>query len=167
MSLFKKTLSRRGLMLGTLALGACGFEPVYAPQNRPNIDALYGKVKLPDANSSESFAMRSQLVSYFGEPNAPIYSLEIAYKSTVKTLAIRQNGRVTRKRITAKGRYRAKNLQTGEVLFDTPFQKIASVSGNRDPFATDQNLEDSKARLARSVADDLALQFTAVIAQRG
>lgn len=153
MSLFNQP-SRRLFLLSTLA--ACGFEPVI---NSESYKALWGKVNLPEAKTSNEFTIRRVLATYFGEPQNPIYNLEFKYTSKTSSLAITQNSVVTRYRLTATGRFIAYRIGIDTPILDQDFKRIASYSANKDRFASDEAKQTTETRLIRSLGDDFAYRF--------
>lgn len=158
-------LSRRDMfrMLARLAgmgaiagLAGCNFTRVH---NISDQTELWGRVELPDANDSESYAIRRILAGYFGEPINPAYRLTLDYSSSMSTLAITQTSVTTRYRITASGRFLAERLGQSEPLLDQKFKRVASYSANEDRFAADQARVATQERLARVVADEFAVRF--------
>ncbi len=151
--------------LGALSLAACGFKPAYRAGNEDSLAKIRGQITLPDANNAEQFALRSELVSFFGEPTTPTYRLEYTYKSKTDKLAITQNSVVTRFRITASGTFTLTHIPSGQTLLKRPFHRVASYSANQDQFAADQTRAATQRRLARAVADDIALQTITTITE--
>ena len=79
-------------MLGALALGACGFEPVHAP----GADALRGQVGFAVPTDRNSFDFVTQLERRLGRADAPRRMLDYAIKIAPAGGGYTPDGAITR-----------------------------------------------------------------------
>lgn len=150
MWLFKRKFA---LIIGLIGLAmSCGFEPVY--QNH-SAQSLKGKILLPNANSTETYAVRETLVRRFGEGENPEYRLDISYSASSASLGVRQVGAPSRYRITANIHYHLQRL-SGETLGEGDIRRIASYNLGSNPYTNAQSVKDTKIRLAQSLGQSLA-----------
>lgn len=145
--------------MGTLALGACGFQPAFTnvSQNR-----FFGKLAYSEPNSRETLALNRQLTVYFGKSDAPEYFLETSLTFQSATLNVTQSSAQVRARITAICEFSLRALRNDRELLSQSLQRTASISRNSDKrYAATQAEMETKTRLARAIADDIALKITA------
>jgi LPS-assembly lipoprotein len=150
---------RAGLALAAaLALGACGFEPLYAPKGPAA--AAAGRVEVGVIDGSAGFAMRQRLVDRLGPPAGPTHRLEVDLGFERAGVAITERDVTSRFdvigradwRLTAAGAERpalagAERAVTG---YSAPTSETSSA------FAILSAQRDAEERLALLLADRVA-----------
>jgi LPS-assembly lipoprotein len=153
------------LVLASLAvpLGACGFQPVYAPVGGKLAEA--GLIKIEPIEGRAGHMLRQALMQELalGVPGLtePV-TLTIRLDNQLSRLAFQPDGAASRSSVLARGSYRlagetvsldgSSDVETGFLVPDSPFGDIAAQTS-----ASDRAMR----LLAKRIADDIRLQFAA------
>lgn len=149
--------NRRAVLLGALALGACGFRPVHGPGGTGA--ALTGQVRAADPTTRAEQLFIQALEDRLGRPAQARFDL--AYRLSVRRI---EGGRIQglgATRIVLEGALdytlaeagldRATGRVTAEAAYSTTSTQLAALTAE----------EDAQARLMRMLADALALRLLA------
>lgn len=162
------------LGLGGFGLGACGFQPVYAPVNAaggrraPEAQAL-GQIAIAPMPDRVGQLVRNNLLERFGpldHGKAPRYSLEIELEEEREGLAFERDESVTRYNYRLIAVYRLSDLRTGEVLHTARSRSISAFNVVESEFATVVAEQDAVARAAREISTDIEAQLAAFFNRR-
>lgn len=126
----------RALLL-SLALGACGFEPVHTSGG-----GFYGKVAVAAPETRESYLLVRRLEERIGRTGVAEYELALALEILEQGLAIDAEGDVRRFHLVGRVEYALRALETGEIAtsgsvngftgFSTTGTTVASLAAERD-----------------------------------
>lgn len=150
-----KLAARRGVVLGLLALPACGFQPVYregtaavALRNRIAIDLVKGR---------NGFELREALEDRLGiaAADAP-YVLTFALNIVESGLAVTEDEGTTRENLIGTARFTVRRFDTGEIVFKDAVRNITAYSTTSETFPSATAETDANVRLARALADQIA-----------
>jgi LPS-assembly lipoprotein len=108
--------SRRGFLLGALALGGCGFTPVYGPDG--SASALRGTLRVAEPDTRDAFAFVEQMEARLGRASDPQFDLAYTITTNETGLAITGANDVTRFNIEGTLRY------------------VVTPAGSKNPVAT-------------------------------
>lgn len=153
------------LVFASLAapLGACGFQPVYAPVDGKLAES--GLIEIEPIDGRAGHMLRQALMQELalGVPGLtePV-TLTIVLDDRLSRLAFQPDGAASRSSVLARGNYRltgetvsvrgSSDVETGFLVPDSPFGDIAAQTS-----ASDRAMR----LLAKRIADDIRLQFAA------
>ena len=149
----KSHAQRRLLLIGALALGACGFTPVYGPGGSG--DKLQNALQFSAPETEFGFRVRTTLEDRFGLTGTPLYTVEIGLNSKRTTAAIDVDGDTTRFDISGTAAWVLSTLD-GSTVTRGEVQTSTSYSATGTTVATQTAERDSRARLAQALADLIA-----------
>lgn len=147
---------RRFVLLGLVALGGCGFTPLYGTGGAGR--ALQGQLRFVTPETELGFRVRRDLVSRFGEPEASATEVSITLSETSSAAAVTSDGDTTRFDITGIANWSAPSTDlSGKV------QSFTGYSATGSTVATQAAERDARARLAQILADQLAVDLIVVL----
>lgn len=148
--------SRRHL-LAALALGGCGFAPVYGPDGA----AARGQIALRTPQTVAGYHLLTQLEERLGAPNAARYVLEMDLTVTQSTSLVGADTRPHQITLTGLSRW---TLREGDTVLATgTLRHITSYIASGTTVATEAAHDDALARLARGVADRVTPRIWAAL----
>ena len=153
MSLF----SRRAILLAPLALGACGFTPIYGRGSAA--EALHGKVALGVIDSRLTFEFNEQLENRLGRASAPLFQLDVTLSVESQGLAITQDNAITRYNLTGIASFTLTRISDDEVVLEDRLRAFTAYSATASAYATHVSERDANRRLAVSLADQIATRL--------
>ena len=114
MWLSKTATNRRIFLGGILALGGCGFAPVYGPEGAAN--RLLGRIEVDAPVDRDSFLLVQQLETRLGRGDAPAYGLSLGLEVKQERMAINATNITTRFNVIGKSTYALRDLSDGKVI---------------------------------------------------
>lgn len=155
MSLF----DRRTLILLPLALaiGGCGFAPVYAPGGTAN--ALYGQIKVEAPSDRASFLLVQDLEQRLGRSTAPIYELDLALVTVDEGQAITETGEITRYSLVGAAAYVLTEIGTDTPIATGEVNNFTGYSATGSTVETLASERDALERLMSILADQITTQL--------
>lgn len=151
------SFDRRSLALlagSALGLAACGFRPLYAPEQAAS--ALRNKVAIGQVAGREGFFFREKLIERLGTAQAPDFRLIARLSSEQTGLAITQTAAVTRYNINGQANFTLLRLSDRMAVLDGQVFATAGYSATGSAFATQVAARDARERLATTLAEKLA-----------
>lgn len=154
-----------GLFLNVLALGSCGFEPLYSSNSSANeLDVMteLGKVKISTIPNRQGVSLRNALLARInpqGEPTSFRYRLDVSYEQIVENYGRRRDATTSQRRYRMVARYTLKDGNT--VLLRRSSTVYASFSILDEQFATTMAERNAEERGAVELAEDIRLQLAA------
>lgn len=149
-----KPLTRRHLLLaGLVALGACGFTPVYGPGGSGG--KLQNAISFNAPNNEFGFRVRTALEDRFGSVATERYRVEIGLSSKTNPAAIDEDGDITRFDVLGTASWMIKTAD-GASASRGEVQTFTSYSATGTTVATQTAERDARARLAQALADMIA-----------
>ncbi|HAA92266.1 MAG: hypothetical protein CMM48_07060 [Rhodospirillaceae bacterium] len=156
-----------GLLL--LALGACGFQPLYQKQTDSDAvidDLAQVKILNPrdpiDHDDRLGQIVKNLLLDRFnprGRPGTPFYTLEVKVRSTKTELGFKITDEATRAKLALSASYVLSEKKTKAVLFRGTSRSVNSYNIVRSEFATLSAEQNATKRAAREIADDIKLRL--------
>ncbi len=143
-----RTPSRRLFLLGLLALGGCGFAPVYGTEN-----ALRGKVAFDTRDTVPGFRLRERLEQRLGVADAPVYVLRAQITDRRRSLAITTSGDNTRFNVIGTVTWVLTDAATGATIANGSHETFTSYAATGSTTATQAAEMDATARLSVALAD--------------
>lgn len=159
MSLFdRRTLL---LTLAALPLAACGFKPAYGPDGAGT--ALRGQVRLDDPKTTLDFDFVAAMEERLGRPAAARYGLSYSFSTTERGSAQVAGLGETRIAVVGNVTYSLTELATGQVVTSDSVRNFTNYSTTSTQLATLRAREDAERRLARILADQVAVRLIAAL----
>jgi LPS-assembly lipoprotein len=160
MSLFRR-LRPTGLLIATIIVAACGFQPLYGSSQGVLSGAVVedlAAVRITAIPDRVGQIVRNDLLDRlnpFGEPTSPRFSLAVELEEAKKGLAIQIDDTVTRFNLTLTANYFLTDAQTGAMLTAGSVRATAAYNVLRSDFANVIAERDAQQRAAREIADEL------------
>lgn len=149
-----------------LALGACGFRPLYGgaanAEARAHLQAV--EVALIEGRLGRLLRLDLQRRLSPGGEGAGVYRLEVALDAEVQPLAYRRDGTATLERVVIGGNYRLTGPD-GEVALAERATAVTSYDILDEHFAAIVARRDAEERAVRLLADDIANRLALHFAQ--
>lgn len=149
--------SRPLAVLALLALGACGFEPVYAPGG-PAL-SLRGSVAVETADTPFDYRLRTTLEDRLGGVATVTYVLAVETEVAEVTAAIATDGSITRYNLPGRADWSLNDAATGAALAAGQVDSFTSYSTTGTTVATGTARQDALDRLAAGLADLIVRQL--------
>jgi len=152
-------LSRTALLL-CLALGACGFEPLYGEHGADNVavtdDLAAVRIEaIPDRIGQKMYNMLHERLTPDGRIEEPKYSLRVHLEETTQDLLYERDETATRSNLTLRAYYVLRRLEDDEVIAKGTSRATTSYDILSSQYATVVSQEDARERSARVVSDDI------------
>lgn len=164
-------MRRRGAVMlllcgAALALGGCGFQPLYArPDNTANGPiqdmASVRVAPLPDRTGQILHNMLSDRLNPGGPPAEPVYELDVELKESIEEVAIRRDETATRANLKLSAEYALRRRGTNEVVLKGQSLTTTTYNILSSQFATYTSEEDARKRALRELSDDIRIQLGA------
>ncbi|MGY6548050.1 MAG: LPS assembly lipoprotein LptE [Roseinatronobacter sp.] len=157
---------RREVLVGLgalIALSACGFTPVYAPDGAGQ--TLRGQVRAADPVASRDFDFVAAFEDRLGRPSAPRFALD--YRITTQERGAAQRAGLGPTRITLFGAlsYTLTDAATGAEITSGSLRNFTNYSTTDTQLATRRAQEDAERRLMRILADQVAARLLAALSE--
>ncbi len=152
-----------------LALGACGFQPLYAPsepaRDTPGDHLAAIRINPLEGRIGQQFhnLLRDRL-NASGQPRDPSYALEIALRMSTRKLGIRKDETATRANLTMSARLKLRDLDSKAVLLAGRSVSVNSYDIFDAFYATKVAEDDAARRGLRQLADDIGLRLAVYFA---
>lgn len=152
--------SRRAFILGTLAVAACGFAPVYGPGGTGT--RLQGKVRTADPKTPDDFAFAGRIAEQLGPDSAAVYELTWQLRIAVVPQAITPDEITTRYALNGSADYILTETATQRAIARGQVSSFTSYSTTGTTIATMAAEQDAHERLARLLADQVVTRLLAI-----
>jgi|SRR5579872_1874320 len=154
--------SRQSLIVGAaLALGACGFHPLYAHHSQSGFDADLASIKvntIADRQGQElAIALRDGL-NPRGARVEPRYTLDVKLSSVSENIGIRPDGTASRSEIAMTAQFILKDLRqptANAIVFQGITHSVSSYDVLNDNYATLIAQQTAQERTVRDIGDDI------------
>ena len=150
---------RRTFLASLVALGGCGFAPVYGPGGAAN--RLQGNVAVDAPVDRDSYLLVQRLEERLGRSNAAIYGLSLALNVKQERVAIDATNITTRFNVIGKATYAMRHLDEGKVLFSGNVDSFTGYSATGTTAATQSAQRDARERLMTILADQIITRLMA------
>jgi LPS-assembly lipoprotein len=148
-----------------LLLVGCGFQPLYAPQQKINSEELH-QIKIAIIADRSGQLLRNHLsflLTPNGAPAHPKYILEITLLETRMDINLRRDATSRRAQITVKATYSLKSTPGGDLLKTAYIEETSGFSiGSQADFASLPAIvseKDTRERLVEAIAQKLKLDL--------
>ena len=150
------------LLAASLALGACGFHPLYGKANSEVVPEL-AAVKIESIADRKGQQLRNMLYTQLnpkGEPARPKYLLQTKLQEYTQATAIQIDEVATRANLLMDANYTLTDLQTGRVLFRQGMRATTSYDIVQSEFANISAQDDARTRALRQISNNIRTQLS-------
>lgn len=159
------------MLLGvSIALGACGYRPLYGPQSaNPQTTATLAQVEIKPINDRAGQMMRTALqrrLSPRGQTPAQYY-LQVSLKESISKLAVERDSFATRANLSMSARYQLVRIADGLRLTKGQPRSVASYNILTSNYATLSAEADARNRAIEALADDIQSRLAIYFAGTG
>jgi len=153
-------LSRSALLFICLALGACGFEPLYGEHRSDSttITADMAAIRIeaiPDRIGQKMYNMLHERLTPEGRIEEPKYSLHVRLQETDEELLYERDETATRSNLTLRAYYELRRIEDDEVIAKGSSRATSSYDILSSQYATLVSRDDARERTARVISDDI------------
>ncbi len=141
-------ISRRAAALGLLALGGCGFAPVYGDGS-----ALRGLVTFQTDETVAGYRLRERLEQRLGVTQNARYELRVALSQNSQPAAITAAGDTVRFNVVGRADWSLRAIATGQIAAEGKSESFTSYAATGTTVATQAARTDATARLSVALAD--------------
>ena len=152
-------LNRRHILLAPLALGACGFQPVYGPGGTGA--RLQNRVLVDEPDERNGYLLTRSLEERLGRAAPAEYGLTLAISTQQDGLAIDPAGNTRRFNLLGKVDYSLRNLSNGDVVASGSVDNFTGYSATGSTVATLAAEQDAQERLMNILADQIVTRLFA------
>ncbi len=150
---------RRLFLAGLLALGACGFAPVYGPGGQAQ--GLKGAIEVAAPEDGDAYQLVKRLEERLGRPRgAPRYRLEYTLKLTPQDAGVTAAGEIARTQLAGQLKYQLIGPD-GQVVASGQVSDFTSYSNEGSTVSTASVERDARRRLMVALADLLVTRLIA------
>jgi len=155
-------LARRHLLIlaSSLALGSCGFRPLYrrpSPDGFSPLDSLASVriAPLTDRTGQIFHNLLRNRLNPRGQPAQPSYVLSVSLSETVQELGLRADETATRANLRLRALFVLRASDDARVLFRGSARSISSYNILENQFATGVSEDDARQRGLRQLSDEI------------
>lgn len=140
-----------------LALGACGFTPVYGPGGAGT--ALQNRVLVDQPDDRSGFLLVQRLEERLGRAGDPAYRLAVDLSLREEARAIDPDGDIRRFHLIGSATYTLTGSGSGTVVESATVDNFVGYSATGTAVATLAARRDAQERLMTILADQIILQL--------
>ncbi|MBX7494778.1 hypothetical protein K3172_02780 [Qipengyuania sp. 6B39] len=147
-------MRRALLLLASLALSACGLQPMYAGGGSGDVARGLAAVEVPAIEGQAGWLVRNALNDRLGAAGAasPQYRLDVRLDDQLEGLGVLRDDTISRERRTLRARYQLIDLASGEILLDATAGSDAGIDVVSSEYATIAAEQTALENLAEDVA---------------
>jgi LPS-assembly lipoprotein len=170
MSSSEAAATRRAVLLGAcLALGACTFRPLMHARGDESVRGELEAISITGLDDRLGQLVRNALLDELNPTGAEVpqrYILQVDLQRSAQALGIQLDNVITRFNLTLTARFQLLDSASGEMLYQSQVQRIASYNVNLAPYATLAAEVDAERRIAREVGDNIGTLLAVHFAHR-
>lgn len=148
--------SRRAVLFGALALGACGLRPAGQTATQ-----LHGAVRVQNPTDKDAFDMVRQIERRFGPPQTVRYALQIDVLTVTEGVAISIDDDTTRQQVVGEATYILTETTTDDIVSTGTVRSFTGFSTTGSTVATRTAEIDVRKRLMVILADQIVTKILA------
>ncbi len=150
---------RRAVVLSLLALGGCGFTPIYGPGGAA--EGLRNQIAFDEPSDRLRFILVRQLEARLGVPSDPRYRLSASVRRGEERIAVTSEGVTNRFQLLGVVDYAVRDAGTERRLTSGTVRNFVSYSATRTTVATRAAENAAEERLMRILADQIVAELLA------
>ena len=143
------------LLLATLALAACGLQPMYAGGGSGAVAQGLAAIDVPAIPGRAGWLVRNELNDRLGVGGAAAarYRLDVRLDDQLEALGVLADDTVSRERRTLRARYQLVDLASGEIVLDASAASDAGIDVVSSEYATIAAEQRALENLSKDLAD--------------
>ncbi|WP_289043054.1 LPS assembly lipoprotein LptE [uncultured Aliiroseovarius sp.] len=149
-------------LASVVALGGCGFTPVYAPGGAA--DGLRGAVTVAAPSDADSYELVKRLEERLGRNLAAPYNLTYTITTRSEGVGVTPRQEITRTQILGAIEFTVTDTATGKAVEEGSVSSFTSYSTEGSTVSTASVERDANRRLMVALADMMVTRFTATYA---
>jgi LPS-assembly lipoprotein len=154
-----RAATRRAVLLGVcLTLAACSLRPLLHATGDESVRGELEAVSITGLDGRLGQLVRIALLDELNPTGAAVpsrYILHVDLERSAQELAIQTNDVITRFNLTLTARFELLDSRSGDLLYQSRVQRVASYNVSPQPFATLSAEIDAERRIAREVGDNI------------
>ena len=161
-----------GIMLLSLALAGCGFEPVYQQRGEQQLDVIdaLALIRVQTPLSRDGDQLKAELEDLFYQSQrpkqSPRYALNVTLETQERPFIIDPDGISSRFDLVVTSLYRLTRLSDETTLDSGHVRRYVSYNvAKENDYATYISQKDAKRRAIRALAEEYQQQIAALIAR--
>ncbi|MBV7258744.1 LPS assembly lipoprotein LptE [Erythrobacter crassostreae] len=156
------------LLLATLALSACGLQPLYSGGGNAGVAQGLAAVDVPAIPGRGGWLVRNALNERLGAAGnaSPAYRLDVRLDDALEALGVLNDDTISRERRILRARYQLVDLATGEILLDATAGSDAGIDVVSSEYATIAAEQRALENLAKEVADRMTTEIALTLRER-
>ncbi|WDA42478.1 LPS assembly lipoprotein LptE [Erythrobacter sp. BLCC-B19] len=153
------------LLAATLALSACGLQPMYAGGIGQAVAADLAAVEIPAIQGQGGWLVKNALEARLGVAGqaTPRFRLDVRLDDSLEALGVLNDDTISRERRILRARYQLIDLASGTVLLDATAGSDAGIDVVSSEYATIAAEQKALENLALEVADRIATQVAVTL----
>ncbi|MCI2400176.1 LPS assembly lipoprotein LptE [Aliiroseovarius subalbicans] len=152
-------LSKRSFLLFALALGACGFTPVYGPGG--GAQTLPGAIAITAPDDRDSYELVKRLEERLGRQDGARYTLDYQITTREEGVGVTPDQEIKRVQVRGAVTYSVTELATGKVVDKGSVSTFTSYSAEGSTVSTSSTERDAHRRLMVALADLMSTRLIA------
>ncbi len=168
-----RRIGRRGVLASALALGGCGFRPLYMPDGErgtvasDELAAVYVPV-IPERAGQLLRQALQRRIEGSGTGIAKKYELVATLAVGFEGIAVQRDSSVTRYRLDGRGNWTLRVLDLGHTVLTAGTSRVLDGYNinNQQYFAADMEAEVAFRRVAESLSDQIVTQVAIFLKRR-
>lgn len=165
------------VLLLLVALGACGFEPLYGPgrlvpqvidEPAQPVRAELAAIQIAPIGGRIGQMLRNELIDRLnpaGVDLPPAYVLGVSLRRDQRALAVQLDDTATRYDLGLAVAFQLRRVEDQRPLYASQVRRVASYDVRRQPFGTLAAERDAERRVARAVSEDIATELAVLFAR--
>jgi LPS-assembly lipoprotein len=162
--------TRRAMLLaGCLILGACTLRPLLHTTNDEGVRGELEAISIVGLDDRLGQLVRNALLDELNPTGVEVpsrYILDVDLQRSAQALGIQLDNVITRYNLTLTARFELLDSRSGQVLYESQVQRIASYNVSLQPYATLAAEVDAERRIAREVGDNISTLLAVHFAQQ-
>ncbi len=156
-------------LAASLALTACGLQPMYAGGASAPIAQGMGAIEVPAIQGRGGWLVKNALDARFGVAGqTPArYRLDVRLDDSLEALGVLNDDTISRERRILRARYQLVDIATGAILLDATAGSDAGIDVVSSEYATIAAEQKALENLAVDVADRMATQVALTLRAQG
>jgi LPS-assembly lipoprotein len=158
--------SRRSLLLSPLALGACGFHPLYSEETAAVDEPALAAIRvlpIPDRLGQELELSLREALNPHGERTKTLYNLVTTLAQTRADLGIQRDASSTRGRVDVRVTITLTDAKSSKVIYTGHAQSTSSFNILTDGYAAQISEDDARTRTVRDLTVEIRTRLTLVL----
>lgn len=152
-------------LIASLALSACGLQPMYAGGGSGAVARGLAAVEVPAIEGQAGWLVRNALNDRLGAAGAasPQYRIEVRLDDQLEGLGVLRDDTISRERRTLRARYQLIDLASGDILLDATAGSDAGIDVISSEYATIAAEQTALENLAQEVAQQIVTRVALVL----